>query len=191
MLLSVMENAGHREAIRQIEGRIQTIKSIMYTASQADDERFNNMNSVLQDQITQIASEAEKGKCRCGATCSGPMARGAGSPPLGGSVHADLSGGGADASQDPGNRVFGEQPRPTYEHQGGGRQGPGGSSAKPSGGQDLTRYSTIFMSKFKDDVLRYDGRKDGEGWRPRVLNHLIARCPDIKEAMDLGGGAWA
>ena len=90
--------------------------------------------------------------------------------------------GGADANQDPGNRVFGEQTRPTYEHPGGGRHG--GSSAKPSGGQDLTRYSTIFMSKFKDDVLRYDGRKDGEGWRKRVLNHLIARCPDIKEAID-------
>ena len=47
----------------------------------------------------------------------------------------------------------------------------------------MTRYSTIFMSKFKDEVVRYDGRKDGDGWRRRVLNYLISRCPDIKEAI--------
>ena len=50
----------------------------------------------------------------------------------------------------------------------------------------MTRYSTILTSKFKDDSLRYDGRKDGEGWCERVLNYLIARCPDIKEAIAWG-----
>ena len=28
-----------------------------------------------------------------------------------------------------------------------------------------------------------DGRKDGDGWRRHVLNYLISRCPDIKEAI--------
>jgi len=61
-----------------------------------------------------------------------------------------------------------------------GNSNPG----KPNGGRDLTRYSTIFNSKFKDEVPKFDGKRDGEGWRKRVINYLISRCPDIKDAID-------
>ena len=49
--------------------------------------------------------------------------------------------------------------------------------------ESRVRYSTVFNSKFKDGVPKSDGKREREGWRKRVVNYQISRCPDIKDAI--------
>ena len=62
--------------------------------------------------------------------------------------------------------------------------GPGVAAPRPGGGSDVTLYSKLFECKFKDEIPRYDGKKDGVNWRKRVRNFLTSRCPDMAEALN-------
>ena len=48
----------------------------------------------------------------------------------------------------------------------------------------MNLYSKLFECKFKDELPRYDGRKEGVSWRKKVRNFLTSRCPDMAEALN-------
>ena len=67
---------------------------------------------------------------------------------------------------------------------GGAHAASGGQRPTHNGSQEVYRHSKLFEIKNKDEIPRYDGKSHGGLWRKKVRNFLIARCPDMMEALD-------
>lgn len=51
-------------------------------------------------------------------------------------------------------------------------------------GSDINLYSKLAEVKDKEDVPKYDWRKEGGSWRKNAAHFLISRCPDMKGVFD-------
>ena len=153
----------------KLEGRIAVIENIMAASSSAMNDAMNDLGMNVQTQMESLANQFVKYQCKCPGSCPG------------------ITGG---AREPPTRRAPGEvelTAEPSMHASPGGQQRPMPSANAPppasailitsptisplspqignkvNSGQDLTKYSNVFVAKFKDEMPKFDGKQDGEG----------------------------